>query len=1457
MCAQAYNGAMVRQLRVILRVASVLLLFAAIATSGADIVVSTDGAGSYRSIQRAIDAASYGDVIIVNPGLYEESLILISGITIRGAGPSHTIIRSSYGYQPVVQGSSVGLVVLEGLSLERGSSILESTVVDLHSSQVVFRNCRITGGQAGGVHSSGVSTLLFQNCTIENNLGYGLQIAGSTDITIEGGRIADNGSVGLYLRDATATIKGTVFQWNEWDGIVLEGTTIMNGSAVALVDNGRWGLRVLDSSRATVVNSTFATHAFGNTMLDDGAWLSLDSCQLSGGITSSVEAAGTSSLEIANTEITAAKGNGISLEEDASLLLERTVVAHCSDNGLFLHTTGDCSIQRATVAYNGGHGLEFRGASLRATHSIFVLNGRIGLNVAASGADQALELDHNNVWGNRAGDYAGAHRSSSDFSEAPEFVSPGSNDFSLSPNSPCIGAGTFGAMVGASANPLWAGQTQVQLGFARTESEWGSLEAGIRWPTASEISIDGHLAWNYNWGFGKAQLETSLTGLNSLRAQGSLAVSPAEPIDFMNGLISPEAGISAVWHAEASRWHAWSNVEIVGDLATLRIAAAYERPTGIARQDVTLTASSFSLSGIATNMTLTHLAVGWTDDVTFAAVASTLELSVRLVPDLYMTWTAQWLMSDGIIRFEASAYPVQLGTASFSLGWSDGASTQAVVNVQLRSGQFEDGEVGIRIRLSDIEISGSLGANSIEGPRCRLDVLIDTNGWFLPRFNQPPMPAFSYAPLEPEVGELVRFDASDSVDTDGDIDQIWWDFGDSESAVGTVVQHRFAEPGEHSITLTVSDRDGAVTTLVESFAVAHAKTTPVSAFTWAPVSAGGTRLQRALRAGDFILLDAMDSHDPNGEIVEYSWDIQSDGVFDWTSSEPRLVIDPLAAGTWPVTLRIVDNDGYSDAIMRVISIEELKPPIASFELSPSTPAVGDPIRFVDTSTAVDGTLLSWEWDFGNGHTSREREPMHRYEQPGTYEVQLTVRDSEGLSATSVMAVSVQVNPELVPIQQTWALVIGISDYAEVDDLSYARRDAEAIAAWLLDASVPADHIRLLTDDASPAEAIAIDTRLATLVNVREGLGWLRQMADRDDLVLIHFSGHGYQGADDNLDERDGVDEFFVLHDTRAAAKDDTALRDDEFGRFLDRIESEHVLVFFDSCYSGGLSRSLAPGSRATGNIVDVFSDFKLEGRLILSASSESQDAFESPQLKHGVLTHFLLAGLNGAADLNVDGHITVWELFEYVRSEVPPFVQQERGEQQLPQLIGEGESRVVLTRAATAEASAFSYCPAIPLAGASIWFRTEANSEPEPSSLVWDFGDGSSAIGQEVVHRYQEPGTYAVSLSVQRDETPDQTNTQTLVVADWAIVISKSDEIDHVVISVGRQHGVALGDRFSVSTSSLVEEDVVPPAALEVVELIDEDMAVCRLLDSGAPPTVGSRLLPILDSDRTSCWPSP
>ncbi|MCW8126936.1 ExeM/NucH family extracellular endonuclease [Microbulbifer halophilus] len=67
------------------------------------------------------------------------------------------------------------------------------------------------------------------------------------------------------------------------------------------------------------------------------------------------------------------------------------------------------------------------------------------------------------------------------------------------------------------------------------------------------------------------------------------------------------------------------------------------------------------------------------------------------------------------------------------------------------------------------------------------------------------------------------------------------------------------------------------------------------------------------------------------------------------------------------------------------------------------------IRFTDTSSDSDGNITGWHWDFGDGETSTERNPQHRYSQPGNYTVTLSVEDDEGAIATAARQLSVMDN----------------------------------------------------------------------------------------------------------------------------------------------------------------------------------------------------------------------------------------------------------------------------------------------------------------------------------------------------------------------------------------------------------------------------------------------------------------
>jgi PKD repeat protein len=102
------------------------------------------------------------------------------------------------------------------------------------------------------------------------------------------------------------------------------------------------------------------------------------------------------------------------------------------------------------------------------------------------------------------------------------------------------------------------------------------------------------------------------------------------------------------------------------------------------------------------------------------------------------------------------------------------------------------------------------------------------------------------------------------------------------------------------------------------------------------------------------------------------------------------------------------------------------PPIAIATVTPTIAYVGENISFSSTASYdPDGTIVSYLWDFGDGNTSNEPNPVHSYSEPGNYTVTLTVIDDKGASnSTSVL---VEVKPavpdfwidKIKPVQVVW------------------------------------------------------------------------------------------------------------------------------------------------------------------------------------------------------------------------------------------------------------------------------------------------------------------------------------------------------------------------------------------------------------------------------------------------------
>jgi hypothetical protein len=100
---------------------------------------------------------------------------------------------------------------------------------------------------------------------------------------------------------------------------------------------------------------------------------------------------------------------------------------------------------------------------------------------------------------------------------------------------------------------------------------------------------------------------------------------------------------------------------------------------------------------------------------------------------------------------------------------------------------------------------------------------------------------------------------------------------------------------------------------------------------------------------------------------------------------------------------------------------------ANFTHSPANPAAGEAVEFNDTSSASNGTIASWLWEFGDGKNSTEQNPIHTYSAAGKYSVTLTVTDSSGKSNLATKEITVKSASENksggVPGFETLALAI--------------------------------------------------------------------------------------------------------------------------------------------------------------------------------------------------------------------------------------------------------------------------------------------------------------------------------------------------------------------------------------------------------------------------------------------------
>jgi len=134
-----------------------------------------------------------------------------------------------------------------------------------------------------------------------------------------------------------------------------------------------------------------------------------------------------------------------------------------------------------------------------------------------------------------------------------------------------------------------------------------------------------------------------------------------------------------------------------------------------------------------------------------------------------------------------------------------------------------------------------------------------------------------------------------------------------------------------------------------------------------------------------------------------------------------------------------DEDTRPKLTITYSGVETNEQPDAGFTYYPSILTTDDTIQFTDTSTDSDGTIASWQWDFGDGYESSKQNPQHKYSTSGTYSITLEVTDNEGSTDSTSKTITVQ-EPSTEEPPDEDDVSDGNSDITNGDDNTDSRDD---------------------------------------------------------------------------------------------------------------------------------------------------------------------------------------------------------------------------------------------------------------------------------------------------------------------------------------------------------------------------------------------------------------------------------
>jgi hypothetical protein len=265
-------------------------------------------------------------------------------------------------------------------------------------------------------------------------------------------------------------------------------------------------------------------------------------------------------------------------------------------------------------------------------------------------------------------------------------------------------------------------------------------------------------------------------------------------------------------------------------------------------------------------------------------------------------------------------------------------------------------------------------------------------------------------------------------------------------------------------------------------------------------------------------------------------------------------------------------------------------------------------------------------------------------------------------AVESTTITATLNPENIKTKSSRdavALIIGISNYKSLPRADFAKDDAQVFYDYAIRAlGVKPENIKLLLD--ADAEEIEIFKAFKT---------WLPARVKPTTDVYVFYSGHG-------LPTSDGLGLYLLPYRADRDLISKTAIQFQEINSDIQAAKPKSVTIFMDACYSGQSRGGETLIASARPLALKVQTTIFPSSFSVFSASQSDQISSSSPELKHGIFSYYLMKGMEGDADANKDGKITLGEMQGYLAENVGRQAGMMNRKQE-PQLIGDANRVLV------------------------------------------------------------------------------------------------------------------------------------------------------------------------------------